>query len=109
MNIGRKNFFPNRFKKYRAFPSQGLPPEYLPRVETIASVDVKTCPVATASCVSWEDKSERLDIVSAKFRIVAASEICVDRVSEIGVRGAWHLRSPHGTSFQRSRNCQTIC
>ena len=51
--------------------NRGTLPEHLPRVEQVIDIADKTCPCCSGLLhVMGEDKSERLDIVPAQFRVI---------------------------------------
>ena len=51
--------------------NRGSPPAHLPRIEVIADIDDKTCPCCKGELHRiGEDRSERLDLVPAQFRVL---------------------------------------
>lgn len=58
-----------RAEKRRA--NRGSLPAHLPRIEIVIDLDDKTCPCCAGELhLIGEDKSERLDIVPAQFRVL---------------------------------------
>jgi transposase IS166 family protein/transposase IS66-like protein len=51
--------------------NRGALPAHLPRIEVVVDIDAKTCPCCKGKLHRiGEDKSERLDLVPAQFRIL---------------------------------------
>ena len=51
--------------------NRGALPAHLPRIEVVVDIDDKTCPCCKGDLHQiGEDKSERLDMVPAQFRVV---------------------------------------
>ena len=75
-----------RTTKRRA--NRGALPAHLPRIEVVVDIDDKTCPCCKGELHRiGEDKSERLDMVPAQFRVVvgtldAISQPCVEHVAQ---------------------------
>jgi len=60
--------------------NRGALPAHLPRIETVVDIDNKTCPCCQGE-LHWigEDKSERLDMVPAQFRVLVIRPIALNR------------------------------
>ena len=55
--------------------NRGSLPAHLPRIEVIADIDDKTCPCCKGELHRiGEDKSERLDLVPAQFRVLVKGD-----------------------------------
>ena len=60
--------------------NRGSLPAHLPRIEFVVDIDGKACPCCQGELHRiGEDKSERLDIVPAQFRVLVTrqAEICL--------------------------------
>src|SRR5207302_307839 len=84
--------------------NRGSLPAHLPRIEVIADIDDKTCPCCKGELHRiGEDRSERLDLVPAQFRVLVtrrpkyACRTCEDGVMQAGPadRG-WPADRGHG-------------
>ena len=69
--------------------NRGALPAHLPRIEVVVDLDAKTCPCCKGDLHQiGEDKSERLDMVPAQFRVVVtrrpkyACRACEDGVMQ---------------------------
>lgn len=98
--------------------NRGALPAHLPRIEVVVDLDAKTCPCCQGDLHQiGEDKSERLDMVPAQFRVVVtrrpkyACRACEDGVLQAEapahlVRGrtadGGHRRSGSGVQICRS-------
>ena len=70
--------------------NRGSLPAHLPRIEIVVDIDDKTCPCCQSELHRiGEDKSERLDIVPAQFRVLVtrrpkyACRTCEDGVTQL--------------------------
>jgi transposase len=87
--------------------NRGSLPAHLPRIEIVVDIDDKTCPCCQGELHRiGEDKSERLDIVPAQFRVRVtrrpkyACRKCEDRV----------VQAPSSAQSARSRStAKTLC
>jgi transposase len=75
--------------------NRGSLPAHLPRIEIVVDIDDKTCPCCQSELHRiGEDKSERLDIVPAQFRVLVtrrpkyACRRCEDGVTQAVIRRA---------------------
>jgi len=62
--------------------NRGALPAHLPRIETVVDIEARTCPCCKGALhLIGEDRSERLDIVPARFRVlVTPPKIWVPRL-----------------------------